>query len=57
MAAMAGALEVRLQKRGVYVLNVQGRLPGAGDLRRARRIVAGAGLLAAALVQRRGPDR
>jgi adenosylcobinamide-phosphate synthase len=50
MAAMAGALGVRLEKRGAYVLNVSGRPPGAGDLRRARRIVAGAGLLAAAMV-------
>jgi adenosylcobinamide-phosphate synthase len=50
MAAMAGALQVRLTKRGVYVLNAGGRLPGADDLRRARRIVAGAGLLAATLV-------
>lgn len=46
MAAMAGALGVRLDKRGVYVLNAGGRPPAADDLRRARRIVAGAGLLA-----------
>jgi adenosylcobinamide-phosphate synthase len=49
MAAMAGALDVRLDKRGAYVLNDGGRMPTADDLRRARRIVAGAGALAAAL--------
>lgn len=49
MAAMAGALGVRLDKRGAYVLHEEGREPGADDLRRARRIVAGAGLLAAAV--------
>jgi adenosylcobinamide-phosphate synthase len=54
MAAMAGALGVRLEKRGAYVLNGSGRPPGAGDVRRARRIVAGAGLLAAALVSHAG---
>jgi adenosylcobinamide-phosphate synthase len=46
MAAMAGALGVRLEKRGVYALHAEGREPAADDLRRARRIVAGAGLLA-----------
>lgn len=47
MAAMAGALGVRLTKRGAYALNAAGRDPGPADLRRARRIVAGAGVLAA----------
>lgn len=47
MAAMAGALGVRLDKRGAYLLHGEGREPGADDLRRARRIVAGAGILAA----------
>lgn len=47
MAAMAGALGVRLDKRGAYLLHAEGRDPGADDLRRARRIVAGAGILAA----------
>ncbi|MBV9775083.1 MAG: cobalamin biosynthesis protein CobD [Gemmatimonadetes bacterium] len=47
MAAMAGALGVRLRKRGAYDLHPEGREPGPGDLRRARRIVAGAGILAA----------
>jgi adenosylcobinamide-phosphate synthase len=46
MAAMAGALGVRLDKRGAYRLNPSGRAPGVDDIRRARRIVAGAGLLA-----------
>jgi adenosylcobinamide-phosphate synthase len=46
MAAMAGALGVRLDKRGAYVLNESGRRPEAGDVRRARHIVTGAGWLA-----------
>lgn len=43
MAAMAGALGVRLSKRGVYVLHPEGREPSPSDLRRARRIVLAAG--------------
>ena len=35
MAAMALWLGVRLEKRGVYVLNPGGRLPGPADLERA----------------------
>ncbi|HEY0779927.1 MAG TPA: CobD/CbiB family cobalamin biosynthesis protein, partial [Gemmatirosa sp.] len=58
MAAMAGALGVRLDKRGgvsengerLYVLNAAGRAPGVGDLARARRVVGAAAGLAAALV-------
>ena len=46
MAAMAGALGVRLTKRGAYVLNAGGREPGADDLAHARRIVALAGVFA-----------
>jgi adenosylcobinamide-phosphate synthase len=46
MAAMAGALGVRLDKRGAYRLNESGRAPGVDDIGRARFIVAGAGLLA-----------
>jgi adenosylcobinamide-phosphate synthase len=46
MAAMAGALGVRLEKVGHYRLNPEGRLPGAVDLRRAM-WVAGAGLAVA----------
>ena len=53
MAAMAGALGVRLDKRDggapLYVLHAAGRAPGVGDLARARRIVGAAAGLAAAL--------
>lgn len=35
MTAFAGALGVRLDKRGVYVLNAAGREPDAADVRRA----------------------
>jgi adenosylcobinamide-phosphate synthase len=38
IAAMAGALGVRLEKRGVYVVNPEGRPPGPGDVRRACRL-------------------
>ncbi|GAA5535057.1 adenosylcobinamide-phosphate synthase CbiB [Deinococcus aluminii] len=38
MSAFAGALGVRLDKRGVYVLNAGGRLPAAADLARALRL-------------------
>ena len=57
MAAMAGALGVRLDKRGdggapLYALNTAGRAPDVEDLLRARWVVAAAaalaGLLAAA---------
>lgn len=64
MAAMAGALGVRLDKRRetraargaagpgiadyVYVLNPAGRAPAVADLRRARRVVAAAAALGAA---------
>jgi adenosylcobinamide-phosphate synthase len=50
MAVMAGALGVRLTKGGTYVLNRGGRAPGAAELRRARRLVAVAGVLSAALI-------
>lgn len=46
MAAMAGALGVRLAKRGAYELNAGGREPDADDLAAARRIVTGAAGLA-----------
>jgi adenosylcobinamide-phosphate synthase len=65
MAAMAGALGVRLDKRRetraargaaelgirdyLYVLNPTGRVPAADDLRRARRVVAAAAALGAAV--------
>jgi adenosylcobinamide-phosphate synthase len=50
MAAMAGALGVRLDKRGAYTLNGGARSATADDLRRARRIVAAAAGIAAVLV-------
>jgi adenosylcobinamide-phosphate synthase len=43
MAAIAGALGVRLEKAGHYCLNAQGREPTADDLRRAS-LVVGVGL-------------
>lgn len=55
MAAAAGVLGVRLEKREAYVLNPEGRAPSVGDLRRGRRLVAVAGasaLVAAALAGR-----
>jgi adenosylcobinamide-phosphate synthase len=45
MAAMAGALGVRLVKRGAYELG-DGPLPGPHDIRRSRQIVIGAAALA-----------
>lgn len=52
MAAMAGALERRLEKRGHYVLGDRYREPGAADVRAAVRLtsVAAALLAAAALL-------
>ncbi|MEF2279950.1 adenosylcobinamide-phosphate synthase CbiB [Deinococcus sp. YIM 134068] len=38
MSAFAGALGVRLDKRGVYVLNADGRTPDTSDLPRALRL-------------------
>lgn len=49
MAAMAGALEVTLSKRGAYTLNARGRAAGAPDIARASRIVAVASGLALVL--------
>jgi adenosylcobinamide-phosphate synthase len=46
MAAMAGALGVRLTKRAAYTLNPRGREPGWRDLARSRRVVAAAAALA-----------
>ena len=48
MAAMAGALGVRLEKHGHYRLNAPARAPRARDIRRARRIVLVASILATA---------
>jgi len=47
MAAMAGALGVRLAKRDHYILNDSAPLPRARDIQRARHIVLAASLLAA----------
>ncbi len=47
MSAAAGALGVRLEKRGVYTLNAAGRDPDAADLRAALTLVNRAALLAA----------
>ncbi len=49
MAAMAGALNVRLEKRGAYVLNAAARCPTAGDIAEARRLVRRAMVLSAML--------
>jgi adenosylcobinamide-phosphate synthase len=51
MAAMAGALERRLEKRGHYVLDAGRPAPGPADVRRAVRLTAlAAALLAAAAI-------
>jgi len=53
IAAMAGALGVRLEKRGHYLLNANGSEPGALEIDRARRVATGgaaAGVIAAALL-------
>jgi len=47
MACVAGALDVRLEKRGHYLLNRTARLPGPGDIAQARRLVRRAMVLAA----------
>lgn len=47
MAAMAGALDIRLEKHGHYRLNAPARSPRARDIRRAKRIMLTAALLAA----------
>jgi len=46
MAAMAGALGVRLEKPGHHVLNNGGTAPGAADVARAVRIARAATVLA-----------
>jgi adenosylcobinamide-phosphate synthase len=51
MAAMAGALGLRLTKRGHYELNRHGRDPNARDIRDACRIVGAASVLAALLTE------
>ena len=49
MAAMAGQLGVRLEKRETYVLNADRPVPSASDLRRARQAVQVAMVVSAAL--------
>lgn len=49
MAAAAGALGVRLEKRGHYVLHPEGRRPGVADLDRGLRMVGTAAAGAVAL--------
>src|SRR6185369_16595948 len=46
MSAMAGALDVRLEKLGHYCLNAEAAPPTSADIRRAARIVNGALALA-----------
>lgn len=50
MAAAAGALDVRLEKRGAYVLNDRGYDPAVGTVRRAERLIEVAGALTVAAV-------
>jgi len=50
MAAMAGALNVRLTKRGHYTLNSRAREPVASDIGRSCSIVLAASALAATMV-------
>jgi len=49
MAAIAGQLGVRLEKRDAYVLNAAQREPNSRDVRRARRLVQTAMVASAAL--------
>ena len=49
MAALAGQLGVRLEKRDTYVLNANQRAPDPSDLRCARRLVTAAMVASAAL--------
>ncbi len=51
MAAAAGALGVRLDKRDTYCLNATGRQPDVDDLARCRRLVAAAALGAVAFTE------
>lgn len=51
MAAMAGALGVRLDKRAAYTLHAQGTAPSWSDIARTRRIVTTASIAACALAE------
>ncbi|WP_309572040.1 CobD/CbiB family cobalamin biosynthesis protein [Deinococcus sp.] len=57
MSAFAGALGVRLEKRGVYVLNAAGRPPAPADLPRALALARRTLLVAAACVMLPGTWR
>ena len=46
IGAMAGALEVEVEKTGHYRLGPEGKRPAARDIRRANRLFAGAALVA-----------
>jgi adenosylcobinamide-phosphate synthase len=48
MAAVAGAVGVKLEKPGVYVLGQGLALPGAESIKRANRLVEGAALISIA---------
>ncbi len=50
MAAMAGALDIRLTKRGHYALHDRGQAPVAADIERSCQIAFAAAVLAALLV-------
>lgn len=50
MAAVAGALDIRLEKRGAYVLHPGGRAPAVEDVKAAERLVAVAGGVVLALL-------
>lgn len=59
MSAMAGALEVRLEKVGHYRLNENGRAPRPHDIQRAARIVSlalGMAVVVALLIGRKTSD-
>lgn len=51
MAAMAGALDVTLAKRGAYSLHDAGRAATVNDMARARRLIVAAAILAGALAE------
>ena len=51
MAAMAGALDVTLAKRGAYSLHDAGRAATVDDMARARRLIVAAAVLAGVLAE------
>lgn len=56
MSAFAGALGLRLEKHGQYVLNARGREPGSGDLARAVRLARWTLVLAVPLLLPSSPS-